>query len=244
MLKILLSKIFHRLGYTVVPEWKMEDLPLEQHLARLLQRYEIRTVFDIGANSGQYRDFLRHRIGFSGTIHSFEPNPALVEVLKQRASGDADWHIHPIGIGSTSGSLELNIMARDTFSSFRIPDRAQSEKFSTSNVIERTVSVPVKTLDEVCAELDLGKLGNYYVKIDTKGFDVEVVRGAPQTLRDARAMQFELPIQRLYQGVPHYRELLAEVEALGFELSGMFAISYDDALRAVEFDCVLVKPSR
>lgn len=56
-----------------------------------------------------------------------------------------------------------------------------------------------------------------------------------------KARQFELVVQRLYADVPHDREMLEIVEAMGFRISGLFPISMDENLQAVEFDCVMVR---
>ena len=54
-------------------------------------------------------------------------------------------------------------------------------------------------------------------------------------------MQFELALRRIYEGVPDYREVLTLMQEKGFCPSGFFPISADERLRAVEFDCVLVR---
>ncbi|WP_265941704.1 FkbM family methyltransferase [Dechloromonas sp. A34] len=235
------SSVVEKMGYVVYPTWKMNDLALEQHLAKLFDHYGITVVLDIGANAGQYRDFLRHRVGFSGTIHSFEPNPQLVSKLMARGTEDPLWTIHNMGLGHENGNLTLNIMARDTFSSFRNPDNSATLKFASSNTIVDTASVPVRRLDDLIADLvDLDR-ECCYMKVDTQGFDIEVLRGANRTLEKTKAMQFELAVQRIYSDVPHHLDMLKTVENHGYDLSGMFPISQDEHLRAVEFDCVMVK---
>ena len=134
-------------------------------------------------------------------------------------------------------------MARDTFSSFRNPDTSESEKFHSSNTIVNTINVPVRRLDDVLQTLDHLDQESCYLKIDTQGYDLEVIRGAPLLLQKVQAMQFELAIQRIYANVPHHLEMLKLVEELDFDISGLFPISKDNHLRSVEFDCVMVRCS-
>lgn len=234
------ASVASSLGYTVIPNWRLESRELARHLARLFERYEITTVFDVGANIGQYHDFLRQQVGFSGKIHSFEPQPQLADALRERQGCDSAWEIHNLGLGSTNSELMLNIMARDTFSSFRQPVTNATPIFSASNSVIDSVKVPVRRLDDLFPIADL-KDQSCYLKIDTQGFDLEVLLGTNQLLKVTKGLQFELAVQRLYADVLPYREMLATVEAMGFSLSGLFPISMDDNLQAVEFDCVMVQ---
>lgn len=236
----IVAGLVERLGYAIIPTWRLESRELTQHLANIFDRYEITTVFDVGANVGQYHDFLRQQVGFTGEVHSFEPQPQLAHLLQQRQTTDPAWEIHNFGLGSSNDELLLNVMARDTFSSFRQPLADVEQRFSASNTVVNDVVVPVRRLDDLFpAAVMRGK--SCYLKIDTQGFDLEVLRGAPELLKLIKALQFELPIQRLYAEVPHYREMLEIVESMGFEISGLFPVSIDKYLRAVELDCVMVR---
>lgn len=239
-IKHVIVKSFEKLGYSISPIWRLENRELAQHLAKVFKRYEISTVFDVGANVGQYRDFLRRQVGFSGTIHSFEPQPQLAMTLQQRQAGDPTWDIYNLGLGSTSGELTLNVMARDTFSSFRQPLTDAPQAFLASNTVVDKAVVPVRRLDDLfSASVMSGQ--SCYLKVDTQGFDLEVLQGAPELLKTVKALQFELAIQRLYANVPCYREMLELMERMDFCISGLFPISTDQDLRAVEFDCIMVR---
>jgi len=69
------------LGLTIIPSWRLDQYPFEIFLRRLFDLYKIDLVIDVGANLGQYRDFIRKAVGFEGWIVSFEPDP---ECLKAR----------------------------------------------------------------------------------------------------------------------------------------------------------------
>ncbi|KAB2927592.1 MAG: FkbM family methyltransferase [Dechloromonas sp.] len=229
-----------KMGYSIIPKWRLENRELAQHLGRIFERYSVSTVFDVGANAGQYHDFLRQQVGFTGRVYSFEPQPHLVNALQQRQISDPAWEILNFALGSHNSELALNVMARDTFSSFRQPLVGASEGFAASNTVVGTVTVPVRRLDDLFANHVMADQ-SCYLKVDTQGFDLEVLRGAPELLKTIKALQFELPIQQLYAEVPPYREILETVEAMGFRISGFFPISMDEDMKAVEFDCVMVR---
>jgi FkbM family methyltransferase len=241
LLRFTVMKVANALGYVVVPRWKMETLPLETHLRTLFARQAIDAVLDVGANEGQYGEFIRKRVGYVGTLHSFEPLAHLAKRIQSRKTGDDLWFVHNVALGNTEAELPLHVMARDTFSSFREPDHVAVPEMSNSNTVIRDEMVPVRRLDDIASGLTGVPGASIYLKIDTQGFDIEVMRGAKQFLRQVRALQFELATQRIYKGVPHFLETIRYVEELGFDISGLFPIVADDNLRVVEFDCVMVR---
>lgn len=247
-LKLNVIKFFQRLAasrqYSLIPDWRLASLPLATHLKALFALHGIDTVIDVGANRGQYRDFLRNEVGFNGHIHSFEPLSHLTQLLDERAEQDSFWHIHHCALGSEATQLKIQVMASDTFSSLRQVSPDSPGVFRSSTVITKTEDVAVCRLDDLAHELIGVSGGKAYLKVDTQGFDMEVLKGAENLLRRISGLQFELPIQRIYQEVPQYRDMLAHIESLGFVISGLFPISVDESLRAVEFDCVMVPAVR
>lgn len=228
------------LGLRVVPAWRLPDLPMVRHLGALFELHGIDTVLDVGANAGQYRDFLRHALGFRGTIHSFEPISALAQALEARRGEDRLWHVHHYALGRETVQAQINVMAKDDFSSLRAVSSSAPGLFRAQTVVARTESITLRRLDEVLADLGLDPARSY-LKLDTQGFDLEVLAGAPHTVARLPALQLELAIQHIYEGVPDYREVLTQMEGLGFVPSALFPVSCDRQLRAVEFDCVLVR---
>ena len=131
MLKIVkdsVLKVSRSFGYDIVPLREMKERDFALHLRELLARLEIDCVLDVGANAGQYHDFLRERVQYDGTIVSFEPLSRHVEALRERSRGDGNWHIEGYALGSSEGSLQINVMVSDQFSSFLEPDHDRVER--------------------------------------------------------------------------------------------------------------------
>jgi FkbM family methyltransferase len=237
---VAMTALARRLGYTVIPTWRMDQLPLESHLRKVFGRYSIDTVLDIGANAGQYGDFLRQRVGFDGVIHSFEPVSSFADKIARKSQTDARWHVHRCGLGSQETTLEINVTSSDVFSSFLEPDVDRNPEFERHMTLVRKEFVPVKRLDNVWRDLAISDAGKTYLKIDTQGFDLEVLRGAAEVLPAIRALQFELSMQPIYKGTPTYLQMLSQLEDWGFAVSGFFPITTSKNLQVVEFDCVML----
>ncbi len=215
---------------------------LGNHLRRLLRELSVDCVLDVGANRGQYRAFLRDTVGYEGWIVSFEPLQQNVKILREEAKNDPRWIVYEFALGKQNGYLDINVMRSDEFSSFLTPDTSLVDDFRELNVVDRKESVEIKRLDEVVPGLRASKqIRNIYLKMDTQGFDLEVIEGAGAELTDICAVQTELSVRPIYAEMPNYREVLCLLESLGFAISGMYSVSLDPAMRVIEFDCVLVK---
>jgi FkbM family methyltransferase len=222
----------------------MKERDLALHLRELLNRLEIDCVLDVGANAGQYRDFLRDKVLYDGPIVSFEPVSRHVEVLRKRSRGDRNWHIEGYALGSSDGQMPINVMVSDQFSSFLEPDHARVKDYAKLNVACHTEAVTVRTLDVVLPVLQ-ERIGfdRPYLKIDTQGFDIEVLRGALNSLPIVKALQTEASVISIYKGMPQYMDTIRYLDELGFDITGLYPVSRDSALRLVEFDCVMINRS-
>jgi FkbM family methyltransferase len=235
----LVERIAARRGYVVMPKWRLQSFPLATRLRQLFVHHRIETVIDVGANEGQYRDFLRNQVGFDGRIESFEPTPTLVARLHEKARADRDWKIHPVALGSSEGALQLNLMQETVLNSFHQP--APGSSAFEGYVILGTTTVPVRTLDSVFG--DYIGLERTYLKLDTQGYDLEILKGAPFVVSKVPALQTEVSMVPLYETMPNYREALDAFAAYGFAVADMFLVATDNQEVALEFDCIMVRPS-
>jgi hypothetical protein len=104
MVKDSVLKVSRSLGYDIVPLCEMKERDVALQLRELLARLEIDCVLDVGANAGQYHDFLRDKAFYEGQIVSFEPVSRHVELLRERARADGHWHIEGYALGAKDGN--------------------------------------------------------------------------------------------------------------------------------------------
>src|SRR5688572_19815693 len=111
-----------RLGFEVIPSWRLKAYEHARHLKRLFAQLQIDTVLDVGANEGGYRELLRDFVGFGGRIVSFEPVPAVYAALEKGAAGDPQWTGCRMALGDADGNLDIHVTQRSTMSSFLMRD--------------------------------------------------------------------------------------------------------------------------
>ncbi len=214
-MKRLANWLADQLGCRIVPRWRAAGLPAAQKLQAIFAKRQIDRVIDVGANEGQFHKFLRLEVGFTGQIVSFEPIPELAARLQERSANDPAWTVHACALGAAPGELTLNVTAGTAFSSFLQP-LAPDPSFR-GNVVERTIRVPVSTLDEMFP--DPLALRHTYLKLDTQGFDLEVARGGEGALGTIPALQTEVSFSALYDGMPDYQKSLSTFSQYGFQVS-------------------------
>ena len=81
-----------------------------------------------------------------------------------------------------------------------------------------------------------------FLKTDTQGFDISVIKSAEKIHERVIGIQSELSLQPLYKEMPHWTESISFYEKLGFSLGGFWPILKKD-YQYIEADCLFVKPS-
>jgi FkbM family methyltransferase len=131
-----------------------------------------RIALDVGANKGVWTYAL---LQAGCRVHAFEPNPKMFGVLNRWAHDRAQ--LHPIALSDTTGEAVLMIPKRVNGYSNQgaslSPDTLGDEDFGS-------VTVETRRLDD-CGIADVG-----FIKIDVEGFELQVLKGAAETLRRDR----------------------------------------------------------
>jgi FkbM family methyltransferase len=181
------------------------------------------------------------RNGYKGRIISFEPVATNYAALSDRTRDDDLWQPINVALGSEDGEAEINVTKSTDFSSFRTPNAYAVGEWAGAADIDHLERVNVRRLDTVLPEiLGAGKLPATFLKIDTQGWDLEVLQGASGVLTDMVAIQSEVSVLPIYGFMPNMHESLTRFQELGFSVSGLFPVGYDSNNRVVEFDCVCV----
>jgi FkbM family methyltransferase len=225
-----------------IHEYSMpESHLLRAGLSEIFAAHQINCVIDVGANHGQFGDFLR-QIGYIGRIVSFEPVSSNFKLLAQRSKNDPAWHVHNLAAGAANQILGINVMKSDLFSSFLPTSSYGGAQFAKEMVVTRTEQVQVVRLDSMMHEITK-ELQNprVYLKMDTQGFDLQVLEGATGCMPQILGLQSEISLQPIYEGTPNYLTALAKLNESGFSVTSFIPVTRDEHLRAIEFDCLMVR---
>lgn len=183
---------------------------------RVLEHCQIDCLLDVGASVGQFARQMRNLCAYRGKIISFEPQSMPFGILKQNAEKDGNWLAIKCAVGAKDGTTKINVSANSCSSSLleMLPKHLES---APESKYVSTEQVAVKTLDTALAELK-STHNKCYLKIDTQGFGLEVLKGAHKTLEKVYAIQIEVSIVPLYNGEPDINEIITYLRTLGFYL--------------------------
>lgn len=204
----------------------------------VMRAQRIDVVLDIGANDGDFGREIRDE-GYRGRIVSFEPNPHAYARLCKAIAHDPLWEAHQLGAGDVAGELTLSIAQADVFSSFKGVSEFGARSAQASEAM--SARVPVVRLDDFLAgRPDL--VARTYLKIDTQGFEMEVLRGTGDMLERMAAVQAELGLVKTYADEEDWLEVVRWMRGRGFEIgTAICNAAIAQAAQVREFDFVFVR---
>jgi len=210
-----------------------------RQLLRGFDAFGIDLVFDVGANAGQFASEIRDS-GFKGRIVSFEPLSSAHRQLTVAAASDPLWSVHErCAIGDRDGSVVLNIAGNSVSSSILDMAAAHAAAAPGSVYVGQEEAVLAK-LDSV-AHTYLGSARRPFLKIDTQGFEWQVLTGAERTLPSINGVLCELSLVVLYEGQHLWREMIERLEAAGFILWGLQPGFMDQRGRNLQCDAIFFR---
>lgn len=195
--------------------------PTSHPMARrmqLLTHYGIDLVFDVGASTGQYATEMRD-FGYRGRIVSFEPLTSAYAELQRNARYDSLWEAVNIALADRDGEMEINVSANSHSSSIRqmLPEHVRSAPESV--FIGKEVIV-CRCLDSIIHKY-YRVAERLYLKVDTQGYEQNVIQGATESLEQIVGMQLELSLVALYEGGRLLGEMVSWLSRMGYTLMAL-----------------------
>lgn len=161
------------------------------------------TVFDVGANIGNYSIFLSQLVGPYGKVYSFEPTSSTFRQLLRRFQEFNCSNIYAFqkAIFSENKQIELNEFPEEysSWNSLGFPKMLDPEDRTAYVPIVHTEIVEAITLDRFCQQNQIETI--HYLKIDVEGAESDVLKGALELLKRKAInfIQFEIS-QKMLEG--------------------------------------------
>jgi len=98
-------------------------------------------------------------------------------------------------------------------------------------------------LDELLQTyLSTRRAASYFIKIDTQGFEWQVLDGASEALKNAKGVLCELSLAPLYEGQRLWRDIVDRLEGEGFTLWALLKGFTDNRKgRSLQVDAVFLR---
>ncbi|HEY9296523.1 MAG TPA: FkbM family methyltransferase [Phormidium sp.] len=200
---------------------------------------EIKTILDIGANTGQFAEEM-DAILPGAMIYSFEPLEECYQELIEKFSDSNKFKAFNLALSNQPGTVKMRKNEYSPSSSLLPMTNLHKQCFPyTQN--ESIQEVSVVRLDNIADQLSLEK--PFLVKIDVQGCEDKVIEGGRNTIGQASVVITEMSIDSLYEGQLLFNGIYQILMELGFQYKG----SYDQLLNphdgsVLQVDGIFMKP--
>lgn len=175
-----------------------EDFFLRQYLSAKFRNEPV-TVFDVGANAGEYSLLVKDIFPLA-KIYAFEPNLVSFKRLSEKTRSISQVSAFPLGLGATKSVAEIYTYKNDKASEHATIIKGVMLELHKSEDIEK-YKVNIIDLDGFCLDHYIKKID--FLKIDTEGFELEVLKGAALFLNKnaIEVIQFEFNEMNIFSKV-------------------------------------------
>lgn len=176
-------------------------------LRRAYPGYVVKTVFDVGANTGQsaaqYVKVFPHAL-----IHSFEPVRSTFKELQANTSSLPLVRCYPLALGAATGKVTMSVGPDSRFASI------------TQDAGE---AVDMTTVDTFCSERGISHI--HFLKVDCEGADLDVLRGGKDMILDHRIdfIQVEAGMNNGNERHIPIEAFKSHLESRGYYLFGIYS---------------------
>ncbi len=206
----MIERLTHLHIYKIIPH----GTDLLNDIKILLPGYVPDIIFDVGANIGQTTK--QYLTGFPGSqIYCFEPVSTTFSELERNVISFVNVHCFKKALGSSKGWSNIYVAAESLFSSLN-----PIVNYSTTNT--QIENVEIDTIDDFCSRQKIKKIG--FLKIDTEGYDFEVLKGAQEMLSQQKIdfVQVEAGMNPNNKKFVAFEKFEIYLENRGFFLFGIY----------------------
>lgn len=191
-------------------------------------------IIDVGAYDGKTAQIFSKHFPMA-TIKAFEPNPNTMKLLETTVSNNKMIEIYQTALSAEEGDIPFYVTYNSVSSSLNKIDTDSIDLHGhlahQLRVID-TVKVNCRTLDSYNFKEVL------FLKLDTQGNELKVLKGASETLRHTQFVISEMAVYKIYDGGCKYYETDEILRNAGFEPIDIIVSNRKNGVRMVEFEAI------
>jgi len=182
-------------------------------LEDLVKDLKFQTVFDIGSNKGQFILLVEKLFAIDKDIYSFEPIKEILEKQKKFFSNKKNISFFNFALGEKFSKKILNITKRrDSSSLLKINNIIKN----SDHLVEEKREIEIKSLDDIIKNRNLVK--PILAKIDVQGYELEVLKGATNLLKEIKYIIIEVSEHQIYSEQPLTNSIIKYLNDMNFKV--------------------------
>jgi FkbM family methyltransferase len=179
------------------------------HQAIRRHRMKITGIIHVGAHFGEeYPDYIKAGIK---NVSFIEPCQPAFEILSDKFKDKKGVYLYNCACGSVKGKASMNIETRNNGQSNSLLAPVRHLEHYPEIQFQESVEVDVIPLDELEFYHEFNLL-----MMDVQGYELEVLKGGRELLKDIRYVYSEVNTEELYQGCAKLNELESFLSPYGF----------------------------
>lgn len=179
---------------------------------------DVDVVFDVGVAYGTAWLYNRYP---KAEMHLFDPLPPDDKLKAALAKRKVKYY--QVALGETEGSLTFHHNV-DAPSRSSLLERT---KLTATNHAYEEIEVPVRTLDDIVAPQDQLSDATIGLKIDTEGYELQVLKGAVKTLKNCAFVTCEASVKERFVGSYKMEDLIIFMAEQGFTVNSVMTANRD-----------------
>jgi FkbM family methyltransferase len=188
-----------------------------------VRRHNIATVFDVGANVGQFSAAIFSVLP-EARVYAFEPLSDCYKLLCRKFQGNAKFKAFNVALSNTNGEAQIHCNAFSPSSSLLQMAELHQQAFpyAAATTLE---TVQTRTLSSLVDDLVLKP--EILIKVDVQGYEAKVLEGAESLIDHIRVAIIETSFHELYHGQVLFEGIYNYFVTRGFRFDGCMDVVHN-----------------
>ena len=208
----------------------------QKRISKFLQNRSIKTIIDVGAHKGEFAQNAL-QIESVNKIIAFEPQKKIFSLLKEKFSDNDKVVLNNFALSEKVEKriMKINKMTATSTLNHEINNDSLYFKFKSFLLYQKNSIIDEEEIDTTTFDAFFnGEIfdKNTLLKIDTEGYEIHVLKGSEQKIREMKYILIENQFSKMYKNV-NFRDCHDFLRKKNFKLLKKFrfpTLHYEDRL--------------
>ena len=208
----------------------------QKRISKFLQNRSIKTIIDVGAHKGEFAQKALQMESVNKII-AFEPQKKIFNLLKEKFSDNDKVVLNNFALSEKVEKriMKINKMTATSTLNHEINNDSLYFKFKSFLLYQKNSIIDEEEIDTTTFDAFFnGEMfdENTLLKIDTEGYEIHVLKGSEQKIREMKYILIENQFSKMYKNV-NFRDCHDFLRKKNFKLLKKFrfpTLHYEDRL--------------
>ena len=208
----------------------------QKRISKFLQNRSIKTIIDVGAHKGEFAQNAL-QIESVNKIIAFEPQKKIFSLLKEKFSDNDKVVLNNFALSEKVEKriMKINKMTATSTLNHEINDDSLYFKFKSFLLYQKNSIIDEEEIDTTTFDAFFNEEifnENTLLKIDTEGYELKVLKGSNQKIKEIKYVLIENQFSKMYKNV-NFKDCHQFLESKNFRLLKKFrfpTFHYEDRL--------------